>query len=170
MRPAFMHRAFVPGFSRSPLPWAAIVFVVLMSACASSGGGGGNDDPLAAAGGGGGGPASGGVRQRTGSREVIRADEVAQRASDAGNAYDIIAKLRPQMLVGRGTASPTDRTGETARPKIYVDNVQYGDLGSLRNIAANQVLEIRFVSASDATTRWGTGHMGGVIMVTTKRR
>jgi hypothetical protein len=32
------------------------------------------------------------------------------------------------------------------------------------------VKEIRYISASDATTRWGTGHSGGVILVVTMGR
>ena len=101
--------------------------------------------------------------------DIIDAGEITSRASEAANALQIIQKLRPQMLTGRGLASPTDATGETARPKVYVDNISYGDLSSLTNVTASQVLEIRFVNSRDATTRWGTGHMGGVILVTTKR-
>jgi hypothetical protein len=154
--------------ARSAALLAATAVAAVVTACASGGSGGSSN----AAGGGSGSasPVSGGVRSRSTSRDVIRADEVTERAADASNAYEIIQKLRPQMLVGRGTASPNDNTGETSHPKVYVDNVLFGDLGSLRTIVANQVLEVRFISASDATTRWGTGHMGGVILITTKRR
>ena len=101
--------------------------------------------------------------------DLIDESEIVSRASDAANALQIIQKLRPQMLTGRGLASPTDVTGETARPKVYVDNISYGDLGALSNLAANQIRQIRFLNSRDATTQWGTGHMGGVILVTTKR-
>lgn len=101
--------------------------------------------------------------------DIIDESEIVARASDAANALQIIQKLRPQMLTGRGLASPTDVTGETARPKVYVDNISYGDLGALSNLAANQIRQIRFLNSRDATTQWGTGHMGGVILVTTKR-
>ena len=101
--------------------------------------------------------------------DIIDAAEISARAFDAGNAMQIIQKLRPQMLQGRGLSSPTDPTGETARPKVYVDNVSYGDVGSLTNLTATQIMQIQFLNARDATTRFGTGHMGGVILVTTKR-
>jgi hypothetical protein len=101
--------------------------------------------------------------------EIIDVAEISSRASEAANALQIVQKLRPQMLQGRGVSSPTDVNGETSRPKVYVDNVSYGDLGSLSNVIATQVLEIRYLNSRDATTRWGTGHMGGVILVTTKR-
>jgi len=100
---------------------------------------------------------------------VIDQSEISTRASDATNALQIIQKLRPQMLTGRGLGSPTDVTGETSKPRVYVDNISYGDLGTLSNLTANQIKEIRFMNSRDATTQWGTGHMGGVILVTTKR-
>jgi hypothetical protein len=43
------------------------------------------------------------------------------------------------------------------------------DLTGLSTIPANRVREIRYINAADATTRWGTGHASGVILVTTKR-
>ena len=101
--------------------------------------------------------------------DIIDLAEITSRASDAANAMQIIQKLRPQMLQGRGLSSPTDPTGETARPKVYVDNVSYGDMGTLSNLTATQVFQIQYLNSRDATTRFGTGHMGGVILVTTKR-
>lgn len=102
-------------------------------------------------------------------RDLITEPEIQSRASDASNAFQIIQKLRPQMLRTRGLASPSDRTGESVQPKVYLDNVEYGTMAQLTNVNASQIREIRFLSARDATTRWGTGHMGGVILITTKR-
>jgi len=112
---------------------------------------------------------SGGARMPVRSQELIPQAEIAADAREASNALQIIEKLRPQMLRSRGVGSPTDPTGETTRPKVYVDNVAYGNLSSLANLNATQILEIRFVKSSDATTAWGTGHMGGVIHVIMKR-
>jgi hypothetical protein len=112
-----------------------------------------------------------GAPRSTSSRQqdVIPEGEITSRASDAANALQVIQKLRPQMLRGRGVASPNDVTGETSMPKVYVDNVAYGNVEALSNVNASQVKEIRFINARDATTQWGTGHMGGVILVTTKK-
>jgi len=52
---------------------------------------------------------------------------------------------------------------------VYVDEISYGNLNSLSNLNSIQIREIRFIKAADATTRWGTGHAGGVILVTTKK-
>jgi hypothetical protein len=43
--------------------------------------------------------------------------------------------------------------------------VRMGGLEELHSIRAADVESIRFINARDATTRWGTGHMGGVIEV-----
>lgn len=110
--------------------------------------------------------ASGGERTE---RDLILEQEIVSRASDAANALQVIQKLRPQMLRTRGLASPTDRTGESVQPKVYIDNIEYGSLGQLQNVNASQIREIRFINSRDATTRWGTGHMGGVIHIITKR-
>lgn len=65
--------------------------------------------------------------------------------------------------------SPNDANSEATMPKIYVDNVSYGNVESLSNINATQIKEIQYIKATDATTRWGTGHTGGVILVITKK-
>lgn len=85
-------------------------------------------------------------------------------------ALEVVQNLRPGMLIPRGT-SPTARESSTASVPIvvYQDDVRLGDISSLANIPANRVKEIRVLSASDATTRYGTGHSSGVILVTTKR-
>jgi hypothetical protein len=126
--------------------------VAISSACATSGGSTSSAK-------------SGGSR----SQEFIGEAEIAQRAQDVSNALAIIEKLRPQMLRSRGATSPTNSRGEDMLPRVYVDDVSYGNINSLTNLNAGQVKEIRFIKGPDATTRWGTGHMAGVILVTTKK-
>src|SRR5215216_3559477 len=70
---------------------------------------------------------SSGLRPKSRTQDVIAEAEITASASEAANALQIIEKLRPQMLRSRGVGSPTDATGESARPKVYVDNVAYGD-------------------------------------------
>ena len=99
-------------------------------------------------------------------RDLILESEIASRAADASNALQVVQKLRPQMLRSRG---PTDRNGQSAQPRVYVDHTEYGGLSYLQNVNASQIREIRFVNSRDATTQWGTGHMGGVIQIITKK-
>jgi hypothetical protein len=42
-------------------------------------------------------------------------------------------------------------------------------LSQLRTLSVDQIEQMEFVSASDATTRYGTGHPSGIIEVTTRR-
>jgi TonB-dependent receptor-like protein len=113
--------------------------------------------------------AAGAARAPSRSRDVIGQEEIAARAGDATNALQIVEKLRPQMLRSRGASSPSDMSGSESAPRVYVDNVSYGPLDALSNVLASQIKEIRFVNAGDATTQWGTGHTGGVILVITKK-
>jgi hypothetical protein len=115
------------------------------------------------------GSASSGTSKGTRSQDVIAEAEITSRAREATTALQVIEQLRPQMLRGRGVSSPSDVSGEATLPRVYVDEVSYGNLNTLSNVSAGQIKEIRFLSSRDATTRWGTGHMGGVILVTTKK-
>jgi len=96
-----------------------------------------------------------------GSSDVLtRAEIENSRASDA---YELLQQLRPQFLRGRGSVSM--RNPAVGQPVVYKNEVRHGDIQSLRSILIEEIAEIRFISASDATTRWGTGHAGGVIQV-----
>jgi hypothetical protein len=80
-------------------------------------------------------------------------------------AYEAVQMLRPRWLLSRGLASLADPN--PSYPVVIVDNVQRGELDLLRSIRAEVVAEIRYVNARDATTRYGTGFVGGAIEVTT---
>lgn len=93
---------------------------------------------------------------------VTRAEMDAVHAADA---YGLVQRLRPQFLRSRGSVSM--RNSSDSYPIVYLNNVRYGGVISLRDILVDDIQEIRFISAADATTRWGTGHGSGVIMVST---
>lgn len=96
-----------------------------------------------------------------GSSAVLTRDEI--RASTAMTAYEAIVQLRPAFLRARGARSIRDPSPNA--PVVYVNDMRHGDLDVLRSIRVEEIDEIRFISAADATTRWGTGHAGGVIQV-----
>lgn len=75
--------------------------------------------------------------------------------------YDAIQRLRPLWLRTRGAVSARG----AAPVVVYVDNVRIGYVNNLHNIPVESVQAVSFVSASDATTRWGLGVSGGVILV-----
>jgi len=104
---------------------------------------------------------SGATRSSGQNRNVITVADI--EAINVSNAMDVIQRLHPEFLRGRGRNSIA--SGDAQFPVVYVDGVRAGELEVLRSIPAHDVREIRFVSAADATTRYGTGHTGGVIEV-----
>jgi len=115
------------------------------------------------------GAGAGAPRAPTRQQDVITEGEIASRAAEASNALQVVQKLRPQMLRGRGRFSPADSTDAATLPRVVVDDVAYGAVENLANLNATAVREIRFLSAADATTRFGTGYPGGVILVSMKK-
>jgi hypothetical protein len=97
---------------------------------------------------------------------LITADEIA--STNTTNAYEAVEKLRPAFLHSHGTDLSRSDTG---LPDVYLGVARYGDVNSLRNIPAMEVLEIRFYKGAEAATKFGmqnpTG-INGVIEVTLK--
>lgn len=112
-----------------------------------------------------------GPRPTSNLTDISRA-EIDTDVGRYGTAYDIVRTLRPGMLVTRGPtrAVQTPATVWQANPtiKVYLDGVQFGGVESLAMIPARDVLDVRWLSAVDATTRYGTGNAAGVIVVTTR--
>lgn len=98
------------------------------------------------------------------SRNVITMQEI--ESLNVSTAYEVIQQLRPHFLQGRGQSSIQDPG--SSMPVVYVNGVRYGPPSMLQGIRAMDLREIRYLSASDATTRYGTGHVGGVIEVDTR--
>lgn len=62
------------------------------------------------------------------------------------------------------------RAGVSAEPPVlYVDGTRRGSADELRFIRVDEVEQMEYMSAGDATTRFGTGHTGGAILVTSVR-
>ena len=83
-----------------------------------------------------------------------------------GDALTLLRLLRPRWLDARIQATPANPRPIYAR--IYVDNLLYGPIETLSQIPTNSIERIEFLSALDATTFFGTGHMGGIIQVITR--
>jgi len=98
-------------------------------------------------------------------RDWISGEELA--TSQATNMAEAIRLLRPTWLRARGPQSI--RASVSPYPIVYVDGIRMGEPHWLRDIPCTTVTEARYIGAADATTRWGTGHATGVILVTTRR-
>lgn len=95
---------------------------------------------------------------------LITAEELSEYATLS--ALDVVRRLRPRWLTGRGQGS-----GGMNRPQVIQDGARLGDPdNALRSIAVSDLEELRFLSASDATMRYGTNFPGGAIVVTSRRR
>jgi len=108
---------------------------------------------------------------RLGPGEVSNSQLITEEEIDASRtqtAYDAIQKLRANFLSYRGETS-FDRTKSQPYPTVYLDGQEFGPIASLRNIPASQVATIRLYRSWEATTKFGTGNMGGVIAVTTRQ-
>ncbi len=88
-------------------------------------------------------------------------------------ALEAIRQLRPRWLRGRGpsigfdgSTQPTAERGEE-RVRAYVDGIAR-DLKLLDMLETEDVASMRFLNASDATTRYGIGHTRGAILITTR--
>ena len=97
---------------------------------------------------------------------IITQEEI--EASQTATAYDAIQKLRANFLTYRGETSFTKQNSQPY-PTVYVDGQEYGPIGILRSIPASQVATIRLYRSWEATTKFGTGNMSGVIALTTRQ-
>jgi outer membrane cobalamin receptor len=105
------------------------------------------------------------MKQRDSSdRNVITAAEI--EAANANTAYDVIVKLHANFLHSRGPNSILLK--ENKEPTVYLDQVEFGSINSLRSIPASNIAEIRFISGWDAMTKYGSDHVAGVIQIYTR--
>jgi hypothetical protein len=108
---------------------------------------------------------TGGSEAGRGQRNVITEADLAQLPEVT--AYDAVQRLRPRWL---STARVVGLSGDAHQtPKVIVDGMPQGDINALHQYLTQDVREIRFMSASDATTRYGIGYPVGAIVVQTKR-
>jgi hypothetical protein len=111
--------------------------------------------------------ADGSSRVRT-RADVISQEEMAEHMSLS--LYEIVQRLRPQWLSGRG---PRDVGGGGAELYVYQDNVQMGTIETLRQMRPGpNVVRVRFLDASTAgaTLPGLTGRrVRGAILIETRR-
>ena len=72
------------------------------------------------------------------------------------NALQAIERLRNNWL----------RTRSGDAPQLYVDGARRSSLSDLQAILSTEIETMQYMSAGDATNRYGTGHAGGAILVT----
>lgn len=123
-------------------PWVVLVFTAAMASCASTGGSSR--------------PTSG----------VLTAEDL-DNLGPGVSAYEAIERLRPVWLRDRGVNSPSAAYADDTLPRVHIDTTPY-DLAALRSFRTSDIQTISFMDGRDATTRYGTGYVNGVILVTTR--
>ena len=89
----------------------------------------------------------------------ITAEELANYTSLT--VFEVVQRLRPRWLQRRGSEQD---------PVVYQDGNRIGFAGDvLPGMAVTGIDSMRYLSPSDATTRFGTGHGAGAIEITTRR-
>jgi hypothetical protein len=99
-----------------------------------------------------------------GASNLLTRAEIDPVVTAVGDIRELIERLRPQWLRPRGRPSMQDQNA--GLPVVYVDGVRVGTPERLRGMSTGGLIQIEYISASDATTRFGTGHLGGAILVT----
>jgi hypothetical protein len=139
----------------------ALALGIVAGACASSS----SSAPAAS------GTASANVPRR-GNSTLITQEEI--EAVHLETIYDVIERLRPNMLRTHGPpsringATPAEAGASSSHINVYLNGTWIRDVSMLRNIQAASVKQVQYLSSSDATTRFGTGHVAGAILITGK--
>ena len=95
----------------------------------------------------------------------ITLEEMEELADiSALNARQTIQRLRPSWLRPRSSSLRARYL-----PVVFQDGLKMGGLENLDRVQAWQLNEIRHLSAADATSRYGTGYPGGIILLVTRR-
>ena len=102
-------------------------------------------------------------------RETNLISRAELEAAGSVTAYDAVLRLRPTFLRYRG---PTSLINASARmhPVVFLNEVEYGDLESLRRLPASGVEEVRFYPGPEAVTRYGSSYGVGAIAVKARVR
>lgn len=105
---------------------------------------------------------SGGGASSGGASILTRADLLE---TNMPSVYEAVQQIRPQWLRARG--SP--RIGEPAEVLVFVNDSPVGGVEVLRSWRSQDVQDVRFFTASEAATRYGTtAESGGLIVVRTR--
>jgi hypothetical protein len=137
-----MRPAFLSLRSSRPLRLvAAIAAAAAIAACASGGSS----------------PSGASATQNVGAPDGRRSGDVLTQSdierAGVSTAFDAVQRLQSSAQYA----------------VVYLDGAQVGGPEALRRISATDVRSILYLRAADATTRYGTGHEGGAILVETKK-
>ena len=106
-----------------------------------------------------------GTATRGTDRNRITSENLREVDTSAQTLGHVVQRLRPWWLQSRSTTI----MGQPILPVVYLDGSRFGEIELLGSIPVHEVEDVEFLSPGDATTRYGTGHAGGVIAVRSRR-
>ncbi len=130
---------------------ASVVLALVVSACASS-----QDTPF------GGEFATSAAASQGNSRLIVRAQ--LQRLAGQ-SAWEAVETLNPRWLRSRSVSVNYG----PSYARVVVNGTVRRVLADLYRMSTDNIETMRYLSATDATTKYGTGYAGGVIEVTLRR-
>ena len=102
-----------------------------------------------------------GLQGRSSPNRLTQAELLARESRDA---YEAVRQLRPNWLRTRGQTSL-----QAPQPVvIYIDGVRMGGPENLQRISTDAVMSMEYVSAIEASQRFGLDHTNGAILVETQ--
>lgn len=103
-----------------------------------------------------------------GGTNVLTSQEIRDVQGQYDDMLELIRSERSLWIGSRGNVSV--RSPEARFPAVFVDGAKRpGRLEALRSLDPRHVAEAEYLSASDATTRYGTGYPRGIIRIRTRR-
>jgi hypothetical protein len=106
-------------------------------------------------------------REERGGPDLIVRSELEEYPGET--AYRVIEEIRRRWVRPQRSSSTAFGT-EAVYARVIIDGATRRELRDLQSLNVNGIERMRYVSATDATTKYGTGYSGGVIEVTTRGR
>ena len=148
------------GPGRTPELAGCTLLLLMVAACGGGAGGAPGNSPDA--------PAADEAQARSYPPNAVSRAEIDERGANAHTAMQFLRRVRPAWLRSRGSNSLT--SAGAMYPVVYIDNIRRpGGLSALFQVPLSEVRRMEFIGPGDATTRWGTGHQSGVILIVTGR-
>lgn len=109
--------------------------------------------------------ADAGPSTRRSGADFISEEEVQRQSAQQEDAYTLVQRLHPNWLRARMSAG---LSGARIDAVVFLNGVRYGEVARLRDFRVTEIRSIEYLGPQDATTEFGTGYGGGVVMVRTK--
>jgi hypothetical protein len=108
-----------------------------------------------------------GATAKHGALDAITQAELADPTLAGSSLADAILRLRPRFLNTRGGGL----RGLSESVRVSLNGAEPGPTSDLSRIDISDVAEVRYLSTSDASLRFGTkASMGPVLLITTRQR